>query len=61
MPTEEEKKNYPGKWKQAQQSAQEVYGLEVGTEAHRVKSEQLFIELGGGCVDAQPGESAEGE
>jgi len=42
---------YPGKWKQAQQSAQEVWGLTPGTSEFTAKAELLFIELGGGCID----------
>jgi len=52
MPSKELKSNYPGKWKQAQLSAVEVFGLMPGTLEHREKAEKLFIELGGGCVEA---------
>jgi hypothetical protein len=38
----EQKRNYPAKWKLAQQMAQ----------SHNKPAEQLFVELGGGCVES---------
>ena len=45
------KNNYPGKWKDAQRMAQEIYMLTPGTLEYSEKAESLFVELGGGCVE----------
>lgn len=40
-------RNYPGKFKQAKQSAVEVYGIGPDSSEFAPKVRQLFLELGG--------------
>lgn len=54
LPWERWKRDYPGKWANAQRMAVEVYKLQPGTPEYESKSHQLFVELGAGCAD-KPG------
>lgn len=51
LPWERWKRDYPGKWADAQRMAVEVYKTQPGTPEHESKSHQLFVELGAGCAD----------